>query len=141
MSGLLALAMFDHEIEYYSVAAHVLASSSLLYEDTLRAEQLKQLEVFAEWIKPLAAISCVIGPMARWLWEMNEDIFVIFGSNLNAKAADLHSVLLLNTEVGIALRRLMQIPDTMAKYLRQVTPSNSRRQDLYGISDGAQRGV
>jgi hypothetical protein len=133
MSGLLALAVFDHEIEFYTVAANVLSTSSLLHRDKLLDEQVRCVERFVEWIKPLAAISCVIGPMSRWLWEMNDEIFSVCGNNLNAKVADLHKMLFSDASQGHLLRRMMEVPDAMATYLRKVSLSTFVPRDLDGI--------
>ncbi|MDH2909531.1 MAG: hypothetical protein PXZ07_05370 [Candidatus Eremiobacteraeota bacterium] len=125
-SGLLALALFDYEVEYYTLLARLLEEfhrSQHRGSGRTPSDNATLLN-YKRWWKALWSISCMVGPFARSLEELNEPLFELVPKRLWVNTAQLHVALLSDDSVGNRIRQEMTIPEDIANQLQGVTASD-----------------
>ena len=120
-SGLLGLALFDYEREYYLYLARIVEDLHRIIDKTSRLTrtEITILRAYKSFWRSLWAISCVVGPLSRPLDELNEALALKIAKHRNVgrwavRVNDLHDALFLDSRLGTEIRREMTLPDTFA---------------------------
>lgn len=138
-SGLLALALFDYEREYYLLTAAImkplLPAIHRLLQGRKRPNDYQILLGLKRWWRPFSVIACLMGPLddtLRRMWDELARLILASWDNDRRAAThglvqvrDLHEALFSETDCGRKLRAMITLPNEVATDLSKYSIKNT----------------
>lgn len=140
-SGLLALALFDYEREFYLLVAQIAKDIFPALEREKAGEQwtgdVERLRRYKTWWKSLWAIACLMGPLDEGLVFISKELAYVLEGNFKPvladnrwpdvrwRISDLHAALFEESKIAAHLRSMITLPTSVAIELSAYTVSSA----------------